>query len=211
MNNNIKLKWLLALLCVFFIRGPLFAQSQVDVFDTKVPVTWLGLDYTQAKYIYTNNESKDATDSTFKYKYVPAWNYLFMIQGKKFDVAKSIHRASVDNEISVTEKANKAISKVFTKDQKVFKTLTDQNISDLVKNYDFQGKTGVGMLFFVEGMSKLDDEEGVWVTFVDMSSKTMLSTTYMTGKVGGMGFRNNWADANYQVLRQLEADKRWHN
>jgi len=65
------------------------------------------------------------------------------------------------------------------------------------------------MLFFIEGMDKETKTEGAWVTFVDMNSKTVLYTSYLTGKTGGVGFRNNWADATYKILRQVETDKNW--
>jgi hypothetical protein len=76
----------------------------------------------------------------------------------------------------------------------------------LVKNYDFQDNTGIGMLFFIEGMSKETGTEGAWVTFVDMKSNTVLFTTYLTGKTGGTGFRNNLADATYKMLLQIGAE-----
>jgi len=201
----------LVLLCSVLNMQSVLAQSKTDVFDGKTPITWLGLDYTQAKYIAESSESSESpvTNETVKL-YIPSWNYLFLTEQKKFNVARATHRMYIDNALIVTEKANRTIDKDFIfKNRTDINALTEENIADLVKNYDYQGKTGIGLLFFIESMDKNTNTEGAWVTFVDMSSKTLLYTTYLTAKTGGVGFRNNWADATYKILRQVETDKNW--
>jgi len=201
----------LVLLCSVLNMQSVLAQSKTDVFDGKTAITWLGLDYTQAKYIAESSESSESpvTNETVKL-YIPSWNYLFLTEQKKFNVARATHRMYIDNALIVTEKANRTIDKDFIfKNRTDINALTEENIADLVKNYDYQGKTGIGMLFFIESMDKNTNTEGAWVTFVDMSSKTLLYTTYLTAKTGGVGFRNNWADATYKILRQVETDKNW--
>jgi hypothetical protein len=39
-----------------------------------------------------------------------------------------------------------------------------------------------------------------------MQKKTVLFTTYLTSKIGGMGMRNNWADATYKMLKAIESN-----
>jgi hypothetical protein len=174
---------------------------------------WLGLDYSQVKYIPEWSEegsTHDTTSAAGIKKFMPAWNYLFRTEPKKYDPAMAAHRANVGFALDVTEKANNAITAdLIAKKNEVPKPLTEQNIADLVKNYDYEGKTGVGMLFFITTMDKGKGEEGAWVTFVDMNSKTLLYTTYLTGKIGGNGFRNHWADATFRILRQFATDKNW--
>jgi hypothetical protein len=208
-----KLGQLSILTCMVLNAQSILAQSKADIFDGKTPITWLGLDYTQAKYIMSTPSEGDKTDATNTgtiKSYISAWNYIFMTEPQKFNVARATHRTFVDNAISVTGKANDAINRdLVSKNHADFKTLTEQSIADLVKNYDYQGKTGIGMLFFIDGMDKDTKTEGAWVTFVDMNSKTLLYTTYLTGKTGGMGFRNNWADATFRILKQFETDKNW--
>jgi hypothetical protein len=210
MKTITKFKMLLPCLFISLFTQSILAQSKADIFDKKNQVTWLGLDYTQARFIPGENESgiiHEVTNTQFTQVYIPAWNYLFMIERQKFNVAKSIHRPDVAYAIGVTEKVNSAIKKDFyTENPSDFKTLTEQNIIDLVKNYDFQGNTGIGLLFFIEGLSRPNQTEGAWVTFVDMKSKTVLFTSYLTAKTGGIGFRNNWADATFKILNQIESD-----
>ena len=206
MKPIIKFKILFAALFLALGTQSILAQSRADIFDGKTPITWLGLDYTQAKFIISpsDEKSKEELNADFTGKYIPAWNYLFMMEKKKFDVAKAVHRSEVKYALSVTEKVNNTITKDFySTNQKEYQTLTEGNIRDLVKSYDFQGNKGIGMMFFVEGMNKLTGEEGVWVTFVDMDSKNLLFTSYLTGKIAGMGFRNNWANPFYKILLQV--------
>jgi hypothetical protein len=145
--------------------------------------------------------------------YVSAWNYLFINEEKKYDVAKAVHRESVKYAIDVTLKSNKNLTQknFFTNDPKNFKTINADTIANAVKNYNFLGNEGIGMMFFVEGMSKGEESEGIWVTFVDMKTNTVLFTTYKAGKPGGFGFRNYWAKPLYTVLKDMDDDfKSWN-
>jgi hypothetical protein len=51
----------------------------------------------------------------------------------------------------------------------------------------------------------------MWVTFVDMKSKTVLLTKHMEGKAGGFGFRNYWAKSFLNVLKSIKEDWRSWN
>jgi hypothetical protein len=213
MKTNHSLKPLLLLLPLLLLKQSLLAQTKADVFDEKTPITWLGLDYSQAMFLGAPNEygkAAELTNEQISHNYSRSWNYLFMEQPKKFNVAKAVHRASVGYKIEVTQKVDDSTKKnYFTTDPALFNTLTEQKIGDLVKNYDYQGNTGIGMLFFVDGISISNSQEGAWVTFVDMKSKTLLYTTYVIGQSGGMGFRNNWANATYKILLSFAADPVW--
>lgn len=208
MKTVAKFKWLIVIFLIVTNAGSLLAQSKADVFDSKIPVTWLGVDYSQAKFIGSAT-AKDVVISNdeFRDNYVSSWNYLFINEQKKYDVAKALHRESVKYAIDVTLQANKQLTKkdFFSNNPSDFKLINESTIADVVKNYDFQ-KTdgGIGLIFFVEGMSKGAASMGIWVTFVDMKSKSVLYTTYQTGKPGGFGFRNYWAKPLYTVLKEME-------
>lgn len=215
MKSPKNITFLVAFVAVLTTVSSGFAQAtKADIFDTGKPLTWLGIDYSQAKFIGSEaayKASGEVVNSEFTEKFIPAWNNLFIAEAKKYDVAKATHRATVTYAIDVAEKANNAIKKdFFDENPSDFKTLTEQNIGDLVKNYDFQGKTGLGLLFFMEGMSKGQKLAGMWVTFVDMGSKTVLLTVYETGASGGFGFRNYWAKPIYEVLKDMNSNfKNW--
>lgn len=192
-----------------------FAQKKEDVFNADVPVTWLGLDFSQLKFIGDATQWQDAgeiTNSQMRDKYFPSWNSLFVTEKDRYKVADAIRRTEVKYAIDVTEKANNSLKgNFFESDANKFQLLDEQKVASLVKKYDFKGNSGVGMMFFVEGMSKGRETASMWVTFVDMKSKTVLFTQRVESKAGGFGFRNYWANTFRTALKEIKSDwKNWN-
>jgi hypothetical protein len=214
-------KWLIAQFLVAVTAVSSSAQTKADIFDKNVPVTWLGIDYSLTTFIGTPTNSSYnfnawtvvkktdegiVTKEEFRDSFTVLWNQLFIDEQKKYDVAKAIGRSSVKYAIDVCIKANKKLTnkEFFSNNPSDVHTKTEADIATAVKNYDFQKNEGIGMMFFVEGMSKGTAEEGFWVTFVDMKAKTVLLTKYVTEKPGGSGFRNYWAKPFYVVLKEMK-------
>ena len=208
MKSLHKTGWLFAFLFVCLNIQSVSAQSKSDAGGSG-DITFLGLDFSQAKFIGSATQFKDAgeiTNDRFK-DFTVSWNQLFISEQKKYNVAEMVHRPDIKYAMEVTAKANGAIKKdFFGSNAADFKTLDEKKIANLVNGYDFQGKTGTGLLFFVEGMSKGQQEAGAWVTMVDMKSKKVLSTTYKTGKAGGFGFRNYWAKSWLNIMKEAKSD-----
>ncbi|HEX9512909.1 MAG TPA: hypothetical protein VF939_20605 [Puia sp.] len=209
MKSVLKTGGLIAFLFVCLNIQSVSAQTKEDVLNGSADITWLGLDFSQVKFIGPATQFKDAgeiSNEQFR-EYTASWNQLFISEQKKYNVAEMVHRPEVKYALDVTNKANSSIKKdFFGNNPNDFKTLDEKKIGDLVKNYDFQGKTGAGLLFFVEGMSKGLQEAGAWVTLVDMKSKKVISTTYKTGKAGGFGFRNYWAKSWFNIIKESKSD-----
>jgi len=188
----------------------LTAQTKADIFNPKVPVTWLGMDFSQMRFIGSEaayKASGELINTEFVNKYIPAWANLFITEPKTYDVARAAHRDTVHFAFKVTEKANSTITKnFFTDNLRDFSTLREKDIVELVKNYDFQGQKGLGMMLIVEGMNKGIHQAGAWVTFVNMDDKTVLLTVYKEGRSRGFGFRNYWAHSWYNILKDFRDD-----
>jgi hypothetical protein len=73
----------------------------------------------------------------------------------------------------------------------------------------FERKKGIGLLFIVEAMKKVDKEgvSTIWVTFVDMGANKVLMTERMEGTGGGIGFRNFWASTIFNVIETIDKKK----
>jgi hypothetical protein len=185
------------------------AQKDNDIVRSDKPVTWLGIDFTQARYIGSATQFKDAGEVTadvVRDKYIPAWNELFINEQKKYDVGKYVHRESVAFALDITTRANNKVgASFFSENPADYAHLTEADITKVVKKYDFMGNKGVGLIFFVEGMSKGKEEAAAWITFVDMGGKTVLKTRRITGKPGGFGFRNYWAKAFLNILKETDS------
>jgi hypothetical protein len=205
------MKKLLLLMAVAFAVYNGNAQTKSDIFG-KTPITWLGMDFTHLKFVGSATQYKDAgviTSNDMRSKYFTAWNSLFVAEQKKYDVAGAVNRDNVNYAVDITESANNnSKSEYFTDNSSDYQLLNADKIASLVSKYDFKGKTGLGMLFFVEGMSKDKSEASMWVTFVNMGSKTVLLTQQETGSAGGFGFRNYWAKSFYEVLNDINL-KKW--
>lgn len=210
MKPFIKLKWLAALLLIAVNAQSLLAQTKANIFDDKTPITWLGVDYSLTKFIgpaFKFQDKGQVTNEEFRDKYTVGWNQLFIKEQKKYDVAKYTHRDAVKYAVEVTEKANAALKKeFFSNDPSDFKKMTEADITNAVKSYDFQNNEGIGLMFFVEGMSKAQESEGIWVTFVDMKSKTVLFTSYQSSSPGGFGFTNYWMKPLLTALKSIDSN-----
>lgn len=217
-------KWLLALILIAVNTPYLMAQSKADVFDKKVPVTWLGVDYSLTTFIGTPSYTTLAfspwtvvkktgegviSKDEFRDSFLVQWNQLFIDESKKYNVAKAIGRTSVNYAIDVCINANKKLAQkeFFSNDPNDFHTKTEADVANAVKSYDFQNNQGIGMMYFVEGMNRGTGEEGIWVTFVDIKSKTVLLTKYESSKGQGSGFRNYWAKPLYVALKEMNLNK----
>jgi hypothetical protein len=202
------MKTLLYTLLLALAGFPAIAQKSKDVIHSKDPITWLGLDFTLARFIGDANQWKDAgriTAEDIREKYAPGWNNLFVNEQKKYDVAKYVNRESVSYALDITEKANGKIGdNFFSKNMSDLSRLKESDITSAVGKYNFMGKTGIGMLIFIEGMDKSAESASGWITFVDMGSRKVLQTRRVTGDSGGFGFRNYWAKAFLNILKQAD-------
>ena len=209
------MKKLLTLVVACVLSISLRAETKADIFNPAVPITWLGLDFSQLVFIGSATQYHDAgtvTGDDLRNKYFPGWNELVINEKEKYNVADAVHRTEVTYATEVTAKANKQIPDhdFFSTNESDFQKLTEQKIGDLVKKYDFQGKTGIGLMFFVDGMNKSAAKASVWVTFVDMKTKKVLFTEHEVEKSGGFGFRNYWAKSFYNVLITIKSNfKSW--
>lgn len=211
MNRSMNVRWLTAFFFFLFVNT-LSAQTKEDLLSGTADITWLGIDFTQTKFIGSASQFGDAgeiTNAEMKSKYAGGWNQLFIDEQKKYDVAKVVHRTKVSYAIEVTDKANDGIKKdFFSNNPDDYMTLDAAKVEALVKKYDFKDKTGIGLIFFIEGMSKAKDQASAWVAYVDMKGKKVLLSKHITGKSGGFGFKNYWAKAFYNILKDSDY-KEW--
>lgn len=209
MKKVTKFTWLIALIICAGSQA-VSAQTRADIFNKKVPITWLGMDFSQMRFIGSEADYKtkgELLNVEFVNKYIPAWANLFITEPKTYNVPRASHRDSVHFAFKVTEQVNNALTKdFFTENVADFSTLKEKDITDIVKNYDFQGQKGIGMMLIVEGMNKATHLAGGWVTFINMNDKTVLLTVYRTGNSRGFGFRNYWAHSWYNILKDFSDD-----
>ena len=200
---------LTALVAFLFLLGntqPLFAQTLKEVFNSsETPLFYLGVDFTLARLIDAPEVASDIRD-----RHYPAINDLIVNESKKYDLAAAFHKSNIDHDLGLVAKRNAKINteEIKSTNSADYNRLKEEDITKLVKGFDFEGKKGVGLLLVVDGMSKGKKGEGIWVTLIDMTAKKVLMTERMEGKTGmAFGFRNYWATPIRAVIDDIEKKK----
>lgn len=187
----------LLFLLLLFAGKAVLAQ---DAFDPKEPLTWLGLDFSSLKFVKSD---ETITEDELQNKYFPGWNDLILNEPKKYDLVKVTDHDDVSNYTEAVTAVNKNPGSFITRDAGEYEHLDLSKIKQMVKKYNLKGKTGLGLVFIMEGMDKGRESASIWVTYINMATKEVLLSKQMTGKSGGFGFRNYWASAIYKVMKAI--------
>ncbi len=198
--------WLFGCLLLLAGMQEVSAQTLKEVLtSSETPLVYLGVDFTVAKAIDAPENPMDMRDRHF-----PAINYLVVNEPKKYDLAGAFQRSSINHDLALVEKRNATINteNIKTSNTSDFSRLQEADIKNLLGQWDFGGKKGVGLLIVMEAMSKAQKGASMWVTLVDMESKKLLLTERMVGKTSiGFGFRNYWANPIREVIEDIEKSK----
>jgi hypothetical protein len=177
-------------------------QDMRDIFDTKTTITWLGLDFTGAKFIGDREKFGSESDTR---NVIEAWNKLMITEAEKYDVAAAIDKVKVENgtQVTIDNNAQLDLSQIFSENSKDHIRLKEEHIAEIISSYDYQGKTGIGLMFNVETFNKTNVEGVVWITFINLDSKEIFFTERLTAPPGGFGVRNYWAGCIKSILEKM--------
>ncbi len=208
MKRTIKLSCLVAFILLLGNFKTVSAQSLKDFFgNSATPLTYLGIDFTKAKLInYPNPNPIDIKDRIYN-----SINDVVVNEPKKYDIAGAFQKSNVTTDLSAVREKNGKINaeEIVSTNTADYSRLKETDISAVVKALNFDKKSGIGLLFVMEGMKK-DDKKGdasMWAVLVDMSSKKVLLTERFESKANGFGFRNYWASTIKETLDEIEKKK----
>jgi hypothetical protein len=186
------------------------AQTAKDVFDRSVKLTYLGIDFTKSKII---GDAALQTDDIPEVDYASI-NQKVVNEFKKYTIADAFNRSEVSTDIGPVNKRNAKIDPddIKSDNSDDYKALKPEDITTLVNGFDFQGKTGLGLLFVADGMNNTKKEISIYVTLVDMKAKKVLFTEQMDGKLGGrfnvtFGFANKYLSGVKEIIDDIEKKK----
>lgn len=186
----------------------LSAQSLADIFKSQTPVTWLGVDYSDMRFIGPIDVSTSQLD-----EYAKILNDLYLREPKKYNITSAFDKQSISSNLKYVEKANAAMNtdKVMSSDSKDMTRFNAETISKKIKAYGLK-ESGIGLVFITEALNKNDQEGAYWITFVNMAEGKILLTERVVGKAAGFGFRNYWAGSFYSCLKQVKGNlyKDWN-
>ena len=197
-----KLKPIVFMLSIL-LTLPVFSQDKADVFNPSTEITWLGLDFSGAKFI--GDRERLGSESDIRHL-IDAINELMINEADKYNVAAAIQRKTVDNEIEVTNEHNAELDvlAMISAEGKDHVHLNRSLVEEIISSYDFKGKSGIGLMFNVESFNKLLEEGSFWITFVNMGSKEVLFTERLTAPPSGFGMRNFWAGSVNGILAKIK-------
>jgi hypothetical protein len=180
------------------------AQTKKDIFDPKVPVTWLGIDFSGAKFIGDRERLQTQSDAM---KLMTDLNNLMKTEADKYNVGRAMNRKDVVIDLEVTKEHNAAleVNDVFSEKTSDHLALTPAGVEAIIETYDFKDHTGLGVMFNVGSFNK-DYEEGVlYFTVVNMETKEVLLSERYVQKPGGFSIRNYWARTIYDTIDKIDS------
>ncbi|WP_031527616.1 hypothetical protein [Dyadobacter crusticola] len=184
-------------------------HTMADLFAGKAKVVFLGLDFTQAKYV----GSVGFTDpGAIQNQHMVSWNNLIEMEPKKFSLQKAfnLNDGQYVSKVEDMIKFNKSVN-VAENITETANSITEDQVKKSVAKYLLSEKDGIGIVYVVENLSKTAEKMTAWVTFIDLSTKKVLYTEHVEGKAGGFGFRNYWAGAVYKINQEIDSKlyKKW--
>jgi hypothetical protein len=139
-------------------------------------------------------------------------NQLVINEPKRYELKEAFHKGSIENDLNPVaaknEKAN--INEIISTNSADFNRFKESDIASMVKDLDLSGKKGVGLLFVMEAMRKVDKkgDAAIWVTFIDMGTKKVLMTERIESKASmAIGFRNYWATTIRNLIETIDKKK----
>ncbi len=196
----------LLLIVLFFLgsSSSSFSQTLKSVFtDSEVPLTYLGIDFTKNHLLDIGNPDD------IRNRIYGSINELIVNEPKKFDIAGAFSKSNVPHDFGAVTKNNAKINinDILSTNSADFNRLKEADINGVVKALDISGKTGIGLLFVMEAMRKVDKkgDAAIWVTLIDMKSKKVLMTQRVESETkGGFGFRNYWASTIKNLIDDID-------
>jgi hypothetical protein len=204
--KHLKTTLIFSLLLTLFSFVATNAQTPTpkDVFTTDIPITYLGIDFSNSKLI--GDSVISLTDLSAKFD---AINGVPVNEPKKYDIGAALKKTHMTNDLTVVKEKNDKTdtSKFLSSKDADYTRFKEADIAKIVSGYNFKGKSGVGLVFIMEGLSKRQSSASMYVTFVDMKTNKVIYTERMEGKAGGFGYRNYWVKPVWSVIDEIKKHK----
>ena len=181
----------------------LFSQDLNAIFEAGTPISWLGLDFTKAKF---TGDAVRFKDDDAVYKLIEDLNTLMLAESEKYNIPEAFEKTHVENVFDVTAKRNRTLKADDIRSDAMsnFSSLSEDDVKEIVAGYDFMGTKGIGLMFIIDNFNKVTVEGSMWITFVNMDTKKIILANRLTNKPVGFGVRNYWAGSIYGVLKKIK-------
>jgi len=175
------------------------AQNTVGDIFSKKEVIWYGFDFTNIKMIGSSGfkNPEDIVKTFFS-----AWNNIVFDELQKFNIMKLMRMKNVKYSLGMLKEMNSRVDPAQLVINNEY-SVPREKIDEIVKSYNPPDQKGIGLVFIMESFNYNEKKGYMWVTFFDISTKTVLLTEKMIGDAGGSEFRNYWIKSIYNVLLNI--------
>jgi hypothetical protein len=191
-----------------------FSQTAEDLFKTnEMKISWLGIDFSHVNLIGRfSNFTGDKSSWEIKHVYFPAWNKAIVDEREKYDIKGMLRKDVIYYDVDMIGMINEHAP---LEDLESYNTprYTQEDIIKFVSAYNTEGKTGIGVALIAETLNKAENESYFHFIAINLSNKEVLIHQRLRGEPGGLGFRNYWAGAILDVMRQIDENyyKLWRS
>ncbi|WPR75887.1 hypothetical protein [Algoriphagus sp. NG3] len=176
-----------------------FSSSEKQNSKIDGPVTWIGIDYTQAKFVGADG----FTDPGDLPRFLQAWNDFVITEPDKYDVKKALGSSDVTIDLSYTYKKNEGLDTDAMVQEEDFQ-LSQEEAEAVAKSYDLSEVEGAVALLVAERYNKKLLQGSHWLIIMDAQSAEIISAERYVEKPRGFGLRNYWARTIYELLKSKE-------
>ena len=192
----------LFMICFWLLNATVvWGQTKEEIFRKETPITWLGIDFSEARYI-GDPGTVDAREMKGLFDKI---NQLILAEPDKYNLRKTFNKSYITPNLSIVNALNAGIdeSKLLSADLNDNTRINADMVQSMVSRYKFENINGMALVFIMEAMNKNTSQASMWVTFINTSNNQVIHTARLSGKSGGFGFRNHWAGAVHKVLELI--------
>lgn len=186
------------LITFFIIIYSPYTFSQ-NIAYTEDEFVWCGLDFSMVKLVGSEgfNDVGEIKDLYFK-----SWNYLLLDEYEKYNIEEAFGKKELHLNLSIVNQRNQ-LPRVRALRTSEDYDLNEEDLEKIVSDYKGIDKAAeVGLLFVVETLNKSKNHAKVSVVFFEIPTGEIKWYREVTGKPGGLGFRNYWMGAFYYVIKE---------
>lgn len=197
------------LIFILIIPNELICQKAHTVHDAisnpEQKIVWYGLDFSHFKLI--GNSEGFSNPGRIKNRYFKEWNSIILQEKNKFHFEKSFKKKYVRFDTAAVSKSNSYIDPYKMNEYKPV-SLSKEDVCEIIGELDCNSEEDeIGLIFIMESFNGQSAFSSMYITFFDINTKKILVAEKMTGRAGGTGIRNYWANSIYNIFVQLYEEK----
>lgn len=183
----------MSLLVSLGLLGKAQDSSALSSFDEFM---FYGVDYAQAKVARAMEHPASFLEAFERI------NLLLKAEPKKYKVGRRTHKKVKGTSLSAVNKRNRAINiDSLMLDGTDYNFLSHEQIEEELNALPLTETDGVGLVIIAELLDKSREEGLYHVVFFDVATRKLITKWKVSGKAGGFGLRNHWANSLVKVLR----------